>query len=385
MTINPGDWTFELDLGETSLPFRAKVNVDEKGQPSIIMYNAAEEIVAQEISTESDSMIVRIPHFESEFHAHLEDNGKRLAGFWRNFAKGPDYKIPFTAVASPKACASTANGDKAISIGGRWETTFGEPDDTWPAIGEFTQDGNAISGTFLTETGDYRFLEGCLTGDNFLLTTFDGAHAFAFAGTVDGDGNMKGTFYSGNHYQTPFSAVRNEEAKLRAADSLTYLKEGYDGLAFSFPDLDGNMVSLTDDRFKGKAVIVQIMGSWCPNCLDETRLYNEWYKRYKGRGLEIVALAYEASTDPVKAGKAINRFRKPLGETYTFLIAGRANKKESAASLPMLNHIISYPTSIFIDKTGNIRSIHTGFSGPGTGKHYDEFVEKYERLIEDML
>lgn len=382
MDIQLGEWSFELDLGKEKLPFRATF-AQENDQPTLTIYNAGEAITIHDIQRVGDSLSMNIPHFESAFHGRLLSSGL-FEGQWHNYAKGPDYAIHLSGKAIPSGCTG-ATSEEEISLDGRWAATFGEEGDTWPAIGEFRQIGTSVRGTFLTETGDYRYLDGCNANGTFYLSTFDGAHAFLFSGTTEADGSIKGTFYSGNHYSTPWTATKNENAKIRSADSLTFLKEGYDKLSFSFPDLDGNIVSLENERFKGKAVIVQIMGSWCPNCLDETRLFTEWYNRYNKQGLEVIALAYEISTDPENAKAAINRFREPMGATYPFLLAGRANKKEAAETLPMLNHIMSFPTSIFIDKQGAIRKIHTGFSGPGTGQHYSDFVEQYERLIEDML
>jgi peroxiredoxin len=377
-----GEWTFVMNLGDDALPFRGVFSQDSLNYPVLTIYNGEEAIEAHEVGWKEDSLFVNLPHFESELHARMVGEGQ-LEGVWRNFAKGPDYAIPFVATARAAGCPQA--DEQTSSLAGRWETTFEDDGGSWPAIGEFRQEGSALRGTFLTETGDYRYLEGCVSKNEFRLSTFDGAHAFLFSGTIQVDGSLNGTFYSGNHYQARFTAVKNEEVSLRSADSLTYLKEGYDRLSFSFPDLEGKMVSLDDERFQNKAVIVQIMGSWCPNCLDESRLFAQWHKQYHDQGLELVALAFERSDDFEKAKKAVERFKKPLVSDYTFLIAGRANKKAAAEKLPMLNHIMSYPTSIWIDRDGNIRKIHTGFTGPGTGQHYEAFVEQYERLIEDML
>ena len=68
---------------------------------------------------------------------------------------------------------------------------------------------------------------------------------------------------------------------------------------------------------------------------------------------------------------------------YEVLLAGQSDKKEAAKSLPMLNHILSYPTMIFIDKTGAVRKIHTGFSGPATSK-YETFIEEFEQTIDQL-
>ena len=174
---------------------------------------------------------------------------------------------------------------------------------------------------------------------------------------------------------------------LPSANELTFLKEGYDSLDFSFPDEDGNMVSLTDERFDNKVVIVQIMGTWCPNCLDESKYYTKYYQANAERGLEIVALAFEYAKTEDKAFASIKRLRDKLDISYPILLAqyGTSDKAKAQEKLPMLNHVLSYPTSIFIDKTGKVRKIHTGFNGPATGEKYEEFKTEFESFVGGLL
>ena len=255
-----------------------------------------------------------------------------------------------------------------------------------PALGVFEQKGNRVTGTIRTTTGDYRFLDGVLNGNLLKLSTFDGSHVYLFKATVT-DSTMNGTYYSGNHFSQPFSAKRNETYELPDPESLTAFNEGYDTLEFSFPDTSGNMVSLSDDRFKNKVVIVQLMGSWCPNCLDETKYYSEYYKTHQEQGIEFVALAFEYAKTKEKAFKSIERLKNSLGIEYPVLLAqfGTVNKEEAQKKLPMLNRVVSYPTTIFIDKKGKVRKIHTGFNGPATGDKYITFKEDFESFVEMLL
>jgi len=198
---------------------------------------------------------------------------------------------------------------------------------------------------------------------------------------------MEGQFYSGNHWKEPFIAIRNADYELPNANSLTFLKEGYDTLAFSFPDETGNMISLEDERFKNKITVVQIMGSWCPNCLDESKYYTEYYNANKNKDIEFIALAFEYAKTEEKAFNSIKRLKDKLNITYPIVLAqyGTSDKEKAQQKLPMLNHVLSYPTSIFIDKTGKVRKIHTGFDGPATGEKYIEFKTEFEGFIEELL
>ena len=97
----------------------------------------------------------------------------------------------------------------------------------------------------MTETGDYRFLEGTVQENKFWLSVFDGAHAFLFEGKILNDNELTGTFRSGKHYTTTWAAKRNADATLTSPDSLTYLLPGYDAVAFSFenPDVTNHFIA----------------------------------------------------------------------------------------------------------------------------------------------
>jgi hypothetical protein len=81
----------------------------------------------------------------------------------------------------------------------------------------------------------------------------------------------------------------------------------------------------------------------------------------------------------------MTRYRKDLNVPYTLLLAGSSDKGKAAEALPMLNQILSFPTTIIIDKAGKIREIHTGFSGPGTGSEYEKYALETEQLIQGLL
>ncbi|HAI37514.1 MAG TPA: TlpA family protein disulfide reductase, partial [Maribacter sp.] len=198
------------------------------------------------------------------------------------------------------------------------------------------------------------------------------------------DSSMNGVFYSGNHFKEPFVATRNDDFELPDPDSLTFLNEGYDKLAFTFPDSNGDKVSLSDDRFHNKVVIVQLMGTWCPNCLDETKFLVEYMAENKD--IEVIGLAFESAKTEDKAFKGIQRLKDRIGVGYPILLAqyGTYDKLKAQEKLPMLNHVLSYPTTIFIDKKGNVRKIHTGFNGPATGEKYIEFKKEFNELVTQL-
>lgn len=385
--LKAGRWraTLKIDANrpELEIPFLIDF-FNDFGNYEAEIINADERIHISEISFRNDSIFILLPVFDSEIKAHIHNDS--LSGKWFNYVKG-DYFIPFTACFGDSIrFHSKGKDDNSGDVNGRWFAEFSPgTDESSNAIGEFTQNGNSVSGTFITETGDYRYLEGIVDGSELFLSCFDGSHAFLFTSAIMGDSLSNGMFYSGKHWKEEWEAVKNESMVLNDPYTLTFLKEGYSKFDFNMPDVDGKLVSLADDRFKGKVVIVQIMGSWCPNCVDETFLLAELHKEYAEKGLEIIAIAFEATEDTEEIKRNFRRLKEHTGAEYDFLIGGKPKKENIAEKLPMLNHIMSYPTTVIIDKKGEVRKIHTGFSGPGTGKHYDVFVSEFKLLIENML
>jgi thiol-disulfide isomerase/thioredoxin len=303
----------------------------------------------------------------------VEENQERIVAFNAKFGEKERFEV---------------ENKPSYAISGKWETVFSEGivEDEYVALGIFNQVGNRVTGTFRTTTGDYRFLDGVLDGDQLKLSTFDGSHVYLFTATVT-DSTMNGIRYSGNHFNEPFIAKRNDSYELPDPETLTILNEGYDTFEFTFPDSSDQMISSTDERFMNKVVIVQLMGSWCPNCLDESKYYSEYYRAHKDQDIEFVALAVEYAKTKEKAFKSIERLKQGLGIEYPILLAqyGTVNKGEALKKFPMLNRVASYPTTIFIDKTGKVRKIHTGFNGPATGEKYEEFKKEFEAFVDSLL
>jgi thiol-disulfide isomerase/thioredoxin len=255
-------------------------------------------------------------------------------------------------------------------------------------VGEFKQNRAKLTGTFLSTSGDYRYLEGAVAGNQLYLSCFDGGHAYIFTADItDANTLTNGKFYAGYSSLDKWSAVKNENAKLPDAYSLTALKPGYNKIGFTFKDINGNNVSLGDSRFKNKVVIVQILGSWCPNCMDETNYFvSSYYKKYHSKGVEIVGLDYERTTDFAKSQKTLRQLITHFNVPYPILITGYTpSKGDPEKSLPMLADFKGFPTTLIIDKKGEVRKIHTGFSGPGTGAYYTQFIDEFGKLTDDLL
>lgn len=374
-------WHGVLDLEDDALPFMFDWQVTGDA-PRMVIYNGAEAIEATEVTLNGDSFMVQLPVFLSSITGVVKDG--RMVGVWKNEAKGPRYNLNFSATYGNKPRFNSK--DVVADFSGKWEVDFSpETEDFYKAIGIFNQNGSNVTGTFLTETGDYRYLEGAVSGDSLLLSTFDGAHAFLFKAAMTPDG-IVGQFRSGKHWSEPWVGTRNEAFELTNPDSLTYLMPGYDRFNFEVTDRDSNVITLDDERFLGKVTIVQILGTWCPNCMDETAYLAELHEAYNEKGLEIVGLCFErCCEDNTHSYRAMDRLTKHFDLQYPFYLAGPLSKKSAGEAFPMLNEIISFPTTVFIDRKGNVRKIHTGFYGPGTGDYYTRYVEHTDEFVRALL
>ncbi len=380
--LKEGPWRGGLQVQDgRELPFGFTLQKTDSSW-QIQVSNAGEILQIDEIRLKKDSIYIHMPVFEGYVAATFNDT--LIRGNFITESRGRE--VPFLARYG-EGSRFPAGLPSKWDVSGIWEVTFSKDTaDEYPAKGIFTQKNSIVNGTFRTTTGDYRYLEGRVNGDTLKLSTFDGAHAFLFVAHVE-DSLMQGTFYSGNHFKEPFVGRMNPDYELPDENSLTYLKEGFERFEFQFPDLTGKQVSLADQQFRNKVVIVQIMGSWCPNCLDETKFLVEYLRGHPEDDLEVVALAFEYAKTREKAFRNIERLRKRVGVNYPILLAqfGGGSKMLAHEKLPMLNHVLSYPTTIFIDRDGKVRRIHTGFNGPATGDKYEEFKSEFHSLVMQML
>jgi len=380
-----GDWIGKLQLNNsTELPFRMEIN-PFKETYSLNIKNGEEIIQLNFKQYKGDTLVYSFPEFDSDLYL-LVTSTKTISGYWHNKNKKGRYIIPLTAHFCKGLlfeCKATREKSKE-NIPRKWKTTF-EPhsEDMFAAIGLFDQNDNKLSGTFLTETGDFRFLDGNIFGEKLYLSCFDGSHAFLFTADLKND-TLLGEFFSGTHYKTTWVANPDENYELKDPNELTFVVNN-DKLTFDFNDIDQQAFHYPNENYKSKVTIIQIMGSWCPNCMDETHYFMDLYKKYHDQGLEIILIGYETGADETEYVEKLKRLQSRHSIPFTMLIGGAANKNKAAADFSMLNHIISFPTSIFVDRKGNIENVHTGFTGPSTGQYYNEYMTETENLIKELL
>ena len=374
---------------EGELPFNFEVIYTDDQNFYVEILNGTERIRCDSIdygrdrSQARDTFNVHFPEYQS--YLHIQVRGANMQGYWKVLSK-KDYEIPFVAQAGKDYRFTNLKKEPLADLSGEWACTFSiETDDPYPAIAEFQQSGNKLSGTFRTETGDYRYLDGTVQGDEFWLSCFDGAHAFLFSGAIKGD-TLSGEFRSGKHYRTLWSARRDSSFKLTSPDKLTSLRPNAEPVAFSFEQPDGQLLEFPGPYFEKPVSILTIMGSWCPNCKDEQTFLKQYLERNpeKAENMAVASLSFERNKDRETANRQLEVYQKQMKLPFPIVFAGEADKEFATTVFPALDKIISWPTMLVFDSNKKVRWIHTGFNGPATSK-YKAFEAEFDQLISQLI
>ena len=251
----------------------------------------------------------------------------------------------------------------------------------------------AVTGTIQPVSGDTGLLHGVVSAapegkTHFHLSRFDGIHVMAIDGDFQPDGSLKGE-QGGIKALDPFTAVRATDAKTAdpnaLAETLTHVKDPNEPFRFSGLDSSGKMLDQDSPEFKGKPLIVDIFGTWCPNCHDEAPVLEKLYQKYHDQGLVVVGLGYEYVDDTERNLRQFAIYRAKFGITFPLLLAGTTDQGQIAKTLPQLVGFGAFPTSIFIDRNGHVRQILAGFTGPSTGEKYQEVQQRMDELAREIV
>jgi thiol-disulfide isomerase/thioredoxin len=363
---------------DKSIPCRIELKSDVQWE----IVNGVERIPI-EIKWGKDSTFKSsLPLFNTYFEGKKEKG--ILTGDWVDPTRTGDYRIPFQIVNN-----KIREFDTKVHIPVHLKYKIVFEDDTVPAILDMAaiREEFVVYGTVLTETGDYRYLQGePFENNRFYLSAFDGTHLFYLAAQLV-DNKIEGVFMSGKHYMAKFKGEANATFELRKADELTWMKNPKDVLKLKL-DADAKTErSFGEKDWKEKVTLVQIMGTWCPNCTDESRFVKSMYEKYHVQGLEVVPVSFERGTNKQVAFTRINSQAKQMALPYPVYLGSGADSPQKAAAMvfSQLNHVMSFPTLILIGKDGMVKKVWTGFYGPGTGVHYREHTAEIEDALLRLL
>lgn len=380
----PPAWRAALECPGGEIPFRLELAETDRGLVAVLV-NGVERRTLERVERDGTRLVIHCDPYDSRLEAKLSEDGRTMTGEWIRYRTADtETRLPFRATAgAADRFPPTDGAPSADRFAGRWRVEFSSSED--PAVAIFEGEGAALRGTFLTTLGDYRYLAGDARGSGLRLSVFDGAHAFLFTAQLDAAGRLAGEFWSRDSWHETWTAERAESAALPDAFALTHWTGAVPLEQLVFPDLEGERRSLADPAFAGKARLIVLFGSWCPNCYDQSAYLVELRRRYGEAGLAVQGLAFEFGDDLERQTRVLERYRDHHGIDYPILVAGTSDKAAASAAFPVLDRVRSYPTTIFLDRTGRVRAVYTGFSGPATGAEHARLKQRFEGLIEDLL
>lgn len=381
-----GLWEARVDYGAVQVPFRFGIAQSASGA-SGWFFNGAERVVSASGSFDSGHLLLEFPSYGRRLDAHLNADGT-LSGTYGPSAEGSSLRVyPFFA--RPLRPGRTAPGGRVPSIDGLWIVAADSDkagEKSWRLLTH--QHGTELRAVIMRIDGDSGELTGDWQNGHFVLSHFDGARPLLIEVTPAADGTITVLLRNSNGTNVPLKGYRPELARSRGladpADPATHtrLRDPDEPLRFSFPDLDGHLVSNTDVRFRNKVVIVDVAGSWCPNCHDEAPLLESLYRKYHARGLEVVTLSFEEPeqyANPVR----LRAFVHDFGLEYTVLLAGTPEQLHDR--LPQAIDLDAYPTTFFVGRDGRVKAVHAGFAAAATGPFHAELTREFTRTIERLL
>jgi thiol-disulfide isomerase/thioredoxin len=364
--------------GNLEVPFRMEFSGSGSAAKGSF-FNGDEKVTSTTGRFDKGSLILSFDEYGTTLEATLKDG--RLEGQYKRGTRGEPY--PFQA---KRFTPAPPDDGKTPSIAGLWDmpVASSKGESAWQLI--VRQSGPEVSAAILRVDGDTGALTGRYRDGKFVLSHFSGARPMVLELTPGADGTL--TVIQNQNREKPATAVRMEVAKAKGLPEpsdpsrFTSVTDPTEPFRFSFPDLDGRIVSNTDPRFQGKVVLISISGSWCPNCHDEAPFLSELYKKYRAQGLEIVSLSFEEEAQ-LKNPVRLRAFIKRYGIGYTVLLPGEP--KDLNAKVPQGVNLSSFPTTFFLGRDGRVRGVHAGFPGAASGAIYAQTKEEITARVERLL
>lgn len=361
------------------------VKVVAKGSGlSASLRNGPFEIPFTSAAWDGAELTLELAHYDAKIAARPKGGG--LEGRYTRVVASGLADVPFRASRTAPSAPAPKGG---ASVAGSWGVQVDDGKHVEKMTGVFRQKGRAVTGTFLSTTGDYGALHGTFDGERLVLSVFDGVHVYRFDAELLPDGTLAGEYRSRMNPPVSWRGKR-----LDAAAAATFLPGSFDVVkpkdpsapyVVSFPDVEGRIVSTADARFAGKPMLVAFMGTWCPNCADEAPFLRYLEETYGPRGLEIVSLSFEYTDDVDRNRRQVKRFVERFGTRHPILLAGTTKSAPVSPAVLPLEGWEGYPTTLFLDRRHRIVRIHSGFDGPATGELFAKTKKEIESAVEMLL
>lgn len=374
-----GIWRATLDMQGMKLPFHMELK-QEQGQWKVWLKNSTENLLLRDSRVTEDSIYLKMNLFDSYISAAI--NGDLMEGvFVKNYSE--NYVETFRAEYGLEYRFFPDSDEPVTDFSGRWAINFASEEDTLTSVGVFTQEANRISGTILTSTGDYRYLQGNVKGKSLYLSTFDGAHDFIFQGSQLAPGKMVGLFLYGKTYQEGWTAVKDDSAEIPDPTLISYSRKDIP-FAFAMTSLDGRTVTHDHPALAGKPLILQIFGTWCSNSMDLTNFVDQWLQENPGTEFLWVGLSFETNENLAYAKQRLENWKTFIDSDVMLAFGGRAEKASASTFFPTLSRVNAYPTLIILDREHKPVRTYGFFNGPATGEYYEFFKADFEETVKAL-
>ncbi len=387
-----GTWIAGLKSAGGELAFGLEISGTSGGLAATIL-NASERIAVPSVVFRAPKLELNFPLYDATIDAVVSADGRTMSGHWKKRSSADRIaQLEFHAERDESGWPAR-DRDRAPSTSGflpaaRYALQFASEAD--PSVLVLEQGATGRVATVLTTTGDYRYLSvDCKpnSGDAgpLYFSCFDGAHAFLLRAKQQPDGTLHGHFWAGDRWHDTWTAKLDPKAALPDPFGLTKAQPNVRLSDCKFPDIEGRPRSLDEEGLSGHPRLVQVFGTWCPNCNDEAPFLGELDRRYRSRGLRIVGLAFEVTGDFERDAKQVALYKQRHAVEYPLLVAGLSDKDEASKTFPLLDKVRAYPTTLFIGKDGRVRAVHQGYAGPATGSEHEKLRLEFERRIEALL
>ena len=375
-----GRWDAVVTIVDgTEIPFRFEID-GNAGDVKGSFFDGDKKITSKRGTFKDGALTLTFDQYATTLQATLTDG--QLTGTYLRGSR-PSYKFRATRhIAAPPVAAAEVPKIAGIWKVSGFDTTKNKGEQAWRLI--VKQSGADVTAAMLRIDGDTGTMTGTYHDGKFVISHFSGARPSLFEIALGPDGTLellqnKKVKLTGLRLDDP--RAKDAPNPINALDH-TRWKDPNERFRFSFNDLNGKTVAESDPKLQGKVLLVSITGSWCPNCRDEAPFLANLYKKYRGKGFEIVALSFEEAdqfANPVR----LRNFIKEYGIEYTVLLAGDPDKL--AEALPGAENLNSFPTSFLIGRDGKVRAVHAGFPSPASGAFYTEAQRDLTTQVERLL
>jgi thiol-disulfide isomerase/thioredoxin len=403
-----GSWDGVLSRNGVDIPFR----FDVKGAgPTLkgVFYDGFYPYDGTTSATfQNGKLVLNVEHYLTTISATLDDGKLTGSAVAQGRDSGAEYS--FRATRHIEQAASAVQGP---AIAGSWVIPLDVPSSKGEKAFRFIvqQQGGNVAASILRVDGDTGSYSGAFKDGKWVLSHFDGGRPGVIVVTPKSDGTLAiqqqldrpaataqqastpanpygASATPDGRYAPVLTAYRSEVAIAKGLpapdDNLTHTtaRDPNETFKFNFPDVNGKPVSNEDPRFKNKVVLAIVTGTWCPNCHDEAQYLVKLDKKYRSKGLAIVALDFE---EPEQQGSLQREraFVKKYGVKYTYLIAGAP--AEMWEKVPQLNHLDTWPATVFIGRDGKVKAVHSGFASPASGEFNTQLKQEFTTRIEQLL